>query len=106
MVMRMVFGPLPHLPTPVSKSHSTIRNREQFLCMRPRQPPPDDLTKIIIIKSIDVRYAILSQTVIAKVLEGLTSSVSKLVFLKFYDSLFIDPESIESMSIVTCGLFS
>jgi len=97
--------PLPPLPTqPFLKAIATYRS-DQSLDLVP-QDPATNIVKIVVAEPVDVGYGNFSQNIKAVLVNGLSDLVNKLVYVKFYDPMYINPDDVKTIcSVVSSFLY-
>src|SRR5271156_76008 len=92
---------LPPLPNkPFMKASKLYAADKSFLLFRPQNSPPGiEAVSVTVVKPVDVGYSCMSQSVLAQVDDGPCNLQGRMVFLKFYDPLYINPDDLETISI-------
>ena len=90
--------PLPKLPS-ISPPlpHHTYSVDATFTLYRGH---PNEAVKVSVMNPLDVGWCNLSQSFLARVDEGPITLVGKIVFLKVFDSLYINPDDLPVCGII------
>lgn len=95
---------LPPLPTkrvcPPEKYYSV--DSSFTLSQSKPPPPPPEALKVTIIKATDVGWCKLSQSVCARIDDGPQHWLGKIVFLEFFDPLYINPDDLQTLYGISC----
>ena len=92
---------LPPLPNkPFVKAQKLYATNKSFNLFRPRNPPPGvETVRVTVVNPVDVGYSCMSQPVVVKVDYEPHNLQGQMVFLKFYDSLYINPDFLHTIRI-------
>ena len=92
---------LPPLPNkPFMKAQKLYTTNKLFNLFRPRNPPSGvETVRVTVVNPIDVDYSCMSQPIVVKVDYEPHNLQGQMVFLKFYDSLYINPDFLHTIRI-------